>query len=123
MRAFGCCNPRRLARYTPLPPRVLHQTYLDFEKPLADIEGKAEELRAMARKGDGTLDIEKEAQRRWTASPPTCCADLDKTLDPWRKTPGRPPSRPPALPATISPHCSANTRPWPATARSATTMR
>ena len=26
--------------------------YLDFEKPLAEIEGKAEELRAMARAGE-----------------------------------------------------------------------
>ena len=35
-------------------------TYLDFEKPLAAIEGKAEELRAMARSNPGT-DVEKEA--------------------------------------------------------------
>ena len=35
-------------------------TYLEFEKPLADLEGKAEELRALARKGEG-VDLEKEA--------------------------------------------------------------
>ena len=29
--------------------------YLDFEKPLAEIEGKAEELRAMARPGSAVL--------------------------------------------------------------------
>ncbi|MCC5975639.1 MAG: acetyl-CoA carboxylase carboxyltransferase subunit alpha [Rubellimicrobium sp.] len=34
--------------------------YLDFEKPLAEIEGKAEELRAMARANPG-MDVEKEA--------------------------------------------------------------
>jgi len=34
--------------------------YLDFEKPLSEIEGKAEELRAMARANPGT-DVEKEA--------------------------------------------------------------
>lgn len=34
--------------------------YLEFEKPLAEIEGKAEELRAMARTNDG-MDVEKEA--------------------------------------------------------------
>ncbi|MEM9795014.1 MAG: acetyl-CoA carboxylase carboxyltransferase subunit alpha [Pseudomonadota bacterium] len=34
--------------------------YLDFEKPLSEIEGKAEELRAMAR-SDDKLDVEKEA--------------------------------------------------------------
>ena len=32
--------------------------YLDFEKPLAEIEGKAEELRAMARENEG-MDVEK----------------------------------------------------------------
>ena len=35
--------------------------YLDFEKPLAEIEGKAEELRAMAR-GNKDMDIEAEAK-------------------------------------------------------------
>ncbi|PID36457.1 MAG: acetyl-CoA carboxylase carboxyl transferase subunit alpha [Rhodobacterales bacterium] len=35
--------------------------YLEFEKPLAEIEGKAEELRAMARANE-EMDIEKEAQ-------------------------------------------------------------
>ena len=34
--------------------------YLEFEKPLAEIEGKAEELRAMAR-ANPSMDIEKEA--------------------------------------------------------------
>jgi len=57
--------------------------YLEFEKPLAEIEGKAEELRAMARANPG-MDVEKEA------------AGLDKKahdmlstlygdLTPWRK--------------------------------------
>ena len=34
--------------------------YLEFEKPLAEIEGKANELRALARTGEG-MDVEKEA--------------------------------------------------------------
>ena len=34
--------------------------YLEFEKPLAEIEGKAEELRAMAR-ANREMDVEKEA--------------------------------------------------------------
>lgn len=34
--------------------------YLEFEKPLAEIEGKAEELRALARAND-EMDVEKEA--------------------------------------------------------------
>ena len=35
--------------------------YLEFEKPLAEIEGKAEELRAMARSNTG-MDVTKEAE-------------------------------------------------------------
>ena len=34
--------------------------YLDFEKPLAEIEGKAEELRALARKNE-EMQVEEEA--------------------------------------------------------------
>ena len=34
--------------------------YLEFEKPLAEIEGKAEELRALAR-SNKEMDVEKEA--------------------------------------------------------------
>ena len=44
--------------------------YLDFEKTLAEIEGKAEELRAMAREIEA-MDVEKEAGR-WTRKPPNC---------------------------------------------------
>ena len=33
------------------------QNYLEFEKPLAEIEGKAEELRAMAR-ANSEMDVE-----------------------------------------------------------------
>ena len=35
--------------------------YLEFERPLAEIEGKAEELRAMGRDNDD-MDIEAEAK-------------------------------------------------------------
>lgn len=60
-------------------------TYLEFEKPLADIEGKAEELRAMARKGEGAVDVEKEAAAL-DKKAGEMLRDLYKTLDPWRKT-------------------------------------
>jgi acetyl-CoA carboxylase carboxyl transferase subunit alpha len=71
--------------------------YLDFEKPLADIEGKAEELRTMARKGDGAVDVEKEAAAL-DKKAGDLLKDLYKTLDPWRKTQvARHPDRP---------HCS-----------------
>ncbi len=57
--------------------------YLDFEKPLAEIEGKAEELRAMARKND-EMDIEDEA-RALDVKADALLKDLYKKLTPWRK--------------------------------------
>jgi acetyl-CoA carboxylase carboxyl transferase subunit alpha len=57
--------------------------YLDFEKPLADIEGKAEELRAMARKSE-EMDVEKEA-KALDDKAAKMLADLYKDLTPWRK--------------------------------------
>ncbi|MCZ4353423.1 acetyl-CoA carboxylase carboxyltransferase subunit alpha [Roseovarius aestuarii] len=57
--------------------------YLDFEKPLAEIEGKAEELRAMARAGEG-VDVEAEAGAL-DVKAATMLADLYKSLTPWRK--------------------------------------
>lgn len=58
-------------------------TYLDFEKPLAEIEGKAEELRALARQSEG-MDVEAEAAAldRKAAD---MLRDLYKSLTPWRK--------------------------------------
>ncbi len=58
-------------------------TYLEFEKPLAEIEGKAEELRAMARKSEG-MDVEKEAVAL-DKKAADLLRDLYKNLDPWRK--------------------------------------
>ena len=57
--------------------------YLDFEKPLAEIEGKAEELRAMAR-GNKEMDIEAEA-KALDKKAADMLADLYKSLTPWRK--------------------------------------
>jgi len=57
--------------------------YLDFEKPLAEIEGKAEELRAMAR-GNAEMDIEDEA-KALDKKATNLLTDLYKTLTPWRK--------------------------------------
>ncbi|MBS0125926.1 acetyl-CoA carboxylase carboxyltransferase subunit alpha [Thetidibacter halocola] len=57
--------------------------YLDFEKPLAEIEGKAEELRAMAR-ANKEMDIEKEAAAL-DRKARDMLADLYKKLTPWRK--------------------------------------
>lgn len=71
--------------------------YLDFEKPLADIEGKAEELRVMARKAEDAVDVEKEAAAL-DKKAGDLLKDLYKNLDPWRKTQvARHPDRPHCL--------------------------
>ena len=57
--------------------------YLEFEKPLAEIEGKAEELRALARQNE-EMDIEDEAQAL-DAKAEALLKDLYKSLTPWRK--------------------------------------
>ncbi len=57
--------------------------YLEFEKPLAEIEGKAEELRALAR-ANKEMDVEKEAAAL-DKKADTMLRDLYKSLDPWRK--------------------------------------
>jgi acetyl-CoA carboxylase carboxyl transferase subunit alpha len=57
--------------------------YLEFEKPLAEIEGKAEELRAMAR-SNKEMDVEKEAAAL-DAKAAVMLRDIYKELTPWRK--------------------------------------
>ena len=57
--------------------------YLEFEKPLAEIEGKAEELRAMAR-GNSGMDVTKEAEAL-DRKAEVLLKDLYKDLTPWRK--------------------------------------
>ncbi|MEJ6708939.1 MAG: acetyl-CoA carboxylase carboxyltransferase subunit alpha [Amylibacter sp.] len=59
------------------------QNYLEFEKPLAEIEGKAEELRAMARQNP-EMDVEKEAAAL-DKKAQALLVDMYKTLSPWRK--------------------------------------
>lgn len=57
--------------------------YLEFEKPLAEIEGKAEELRALARQNE-EMDVSQEAEAL-DAKAAIMLADLYKNLTPWRK--------------------------------------
>jgi len=72
------------------------QNYLEFEKPLAEIEGKAEELRAMARANE-EMDVEKEAAAL-DKKAVGMVKVLYKDLTPWRKCQvARHPNRP---------HCS-----------------
>jgi len=58
---------------------------MEFEKPLAELEGKAEELRAMARESeDQDMDISEEAAAL-DAKAAVMLKDLYKSLTPWRK--------------------------------------
>ena len=57
--------------------------YLEFEKPLAEIEGKAEELRAMARSNTG-MDVTKEAEAL-DRKADQMLKDLYKGLNAWQK--------------------------------------
>ncbi len=57
--------------------------YLEFEKPLAEIEGKAEELRAMARENE-EMDVEKEAAAL-DKKASDLLEKLYADLTPWRK--------------------------------------
>lgn len=57
--------------------------YLEFEKPLAEIEGKAEELRAMARQNE-EMDVEDEA-KALDHKAKELLSELYKSLTPWRK--------------------------------------
>jgi acetyl-CoA carboxylase carboxyl transferase subunit alpha len=57
--------------------------YLEFEKPLAEIEGKAAELRAMARSNTG-MDVTKEADQL-DRKADQLLKELYKGLTPWQK--------------------------------------
>ena len=57
--------------------------YLEFEKPLAEIEGKAEELRAMARASE-EMDVEHEAAAL-DKKAADMLVSLYSDLSPWRK--------------------------------------
>ena len=73
------------------------QNYLEFEKQLSEIEGKAAELRAMAAQSEEDMDLEKEA-RALDKKAQTLLANMYKDLSPWRKCQvARHPDRP---------HCS-----------------
>lgn len=70
--------------------------YMDFEKPLAEIEGKAEELRALARASE-EMDVTDEAAAL-DAKASALLVDLYKSLTPWRKCQvARHPERPHCL--------------------------
>jgi len=59
------------------------KNYLEFEKGLAEIEGKAEELRSMARQNP-EMDVEAEA-KALDVKAEKLLAELYENLTPWRK--------------------------------------
>ncbi|MEP3045550.1 MAG: acetyl-CoA carboxylase carboxyltransferase subunit alpha [Roseibium sp.] len=72
-------------------------SYLEFEKPVADIEGKIQELRALAAEDGEEVNVDSEIDRLKTKSAQTL-QDLYGKLTPWQKTlVARHPDRPHAI--------------------------
>ena len=59
-------------------------SYLDFEKPVADLEGQIQELRALADKGEA-VDVKDEIAKLETKAS-QALVDLYQKLTPWQKT-------------------------------------
>ena len=69
------------------------QTYLDFEKPVADLEGKIAELKSLS-STDQAVSIDEEVNRL-SSRAEEALADIYKRLTPWQKTQvARHPQRP-----------------------------
>ena len=69
------------------------QTYLDFEKPVAELEGKIAELKSLS-STDQAVSIDEEVDRL-SARAEEALADVYKKLTPWQKTQvARHPQRP-----------------------------
>jgi acetyl-CoA carboxylase carboxyl transferase subunit alpha len=73
------------------------RSYLDFEKPVAELEAKVEELRAMQAAGTGAADIAEDIGRLESKAA-QALRDLYADLTPWQKTQvARHPQRPHCL--------------------------
>ena len=69
------------------------QSYLEFEKPVADLQGKIRELKSMS-DGDDSVDLSSEIERLEIRSS-DLLSDLYDKLSPWHKTQiARHPNRP-----------------------------
>ena len=69
------------------------RSYLDFEKPVADLQGKVQELRSLGEEGDAVAVNEEVARLELKAS--QALADIYAKLTPWQKTQvARHPDRP-----------------------------
>ncbi len=68
------------------------RSYLEFEKPVADLEGKVQELKILAEGGEA-VDVEDEIARLQEKAN-QALSDVYSRLTPWQKNSGRPPPRP-----------------------------
>jgi acetyl-CoA carboxylase carboxyl transferase subunit alpha len=69
------------------------RTYLDFEKPVADLQGKVQELKALGDQGDA-VTVNDEIHRLESRAE-QALGDIDARLTPWQKTQvARHPDRP-----------------------------
>ena len=69
------------------------RTYLDFEKPVADLQGKVQELRSLGANG-GAVAVDEEIERM-EARANQALTDIYAKLTPWQKTQvARHPDRP-----------------------------
>jgi len=94
MPAKGSCapGPGRTARN----PAKAMRSYLDFEKPVAELEAKIEELKAVQSDG-GEVQVDEEISRLETKAA-TTLRELYQELTPWQKTQvARHPQRPHCL--------------------------
>jgi acetyl-CoA carboxylase carboxyl transferase subunit alpha len=70
------------------------RSYLDFEKPVAELEAKIEDLRAVLADGSGEVQVDEEIARLESKAAATL-KDLYQELTPWQKTQvARHPQRP-----------------------------
>jgi acetyl-CoA carboxylase carboxyl transferase subunit alpha len=69
------------------------QSYLEFEKPVADLQGKVQELKSLAQSGEA-VEIEDEVKRLQSKAD-EALQDIYSRLTPWQKTQvARHPQRP-----------------------------
>ena len=86
----------RLRAPMPAFPAIAMRSYLDFEKPVAELEAKIEELRAVQADG-GEVQVDEEIARLEAKAIATL-RELYKDLTPWQKTQvARHPQRPHCL--------------------------
>jgi acetyl-CoA carboxylase carboxyl transferase subunit alpha len=76
-----------------ISPSLFMRTYLDFEKPVAELDAKIEELRALAASGEGVAIGDEIGRLEGKAN--LALRDLYANLSPWQKTQvARHPERP-----------------------------